>query len=370
MRKFKRRKNMKKKKILLALQGGGAHGAFTWGVLDRLLEEENLEVVAASGTSAGAVNATVLTYGLTIGNRQTAREKLDLFWRKNAESGMFSPFQPTWIDKMLSPGNMDFNPLYQSWGIITSVLSPYQLNPFDFNPLKNILNETIDFEKVRNSQKLKLYLSATNVRTSQIKVFDTDEITVDTVLASACLPQIFKAVEINGEHYWDGGYVGNPALFPLLWEHDCNDLMVVQTAPTNYPKLSTNAHDIVDRATDIGFNASLMREIRVIHSLNRLVDNGFDYDGQLEKVNIHFINTGNGLNDLNGSSKLNVSWDYLIYLRDFGRKNADYWIKENYDKIGVKSTFDVEKYFGSDSPEALALKFPSRKKVRPFDGFF
>ncbi|MGG1397444.1 patatin-like phospholipase family protein [Bacillus salipaludis] len=361
---------MEKKKILLALQGGGAHGAFTWGVLDRLLEEENLEIAAVSGTSAGAVNATVLAYGLTIGNRQTAREKLDLFWRKNAEAGMFSPLQPTWFDRMVSPGNMDFNPLYQTWGIITSFLSPYQLNPFDFNPLKDTLNEMIDFEKVRNNQKIKLFLSATNVRTSQVKVFDTDEITVDTVLASACLPQVFKAVEIDGEHYWDGGYVGNPALYPLLWDHDCNDLMVVQINPTNYPKLPTTAHDIVDRATDIGFNASLMREIRFINGLNRLVDHGFDYDGELEKVYIHFINTGEGLNHLNGSSKLNVSWDYLTYLRDFGRKNADSWIKENYDKIGVESTFDVEKFFGSDSPEAQTIILPGRKKARPFDCFF
>ena len=360
---------MKKKKILLALQGGGAYGAFTWGVLDRLLEEENLEVVAVSGTSAGAVNASLLAYGLTIGNRQTAREKLGLFWRKIAEWGMFSLFQPTWLDKMVSRGNMDFNPFYQSWGMISSFLSPYQLNPFDINPLKNILNETIDFEKVCSNQKIKLFLSATNVRTSQLRVFDTHEITVNTVLASACVPQIYKAVEINGEHFWDGGYVGNPSLFPLLWEHDCNDLMVVQIEPTNYPKLPTNAHDIVDRAYDISFNTSLMREIRVINSLNRLVDHGFDYDGQLEKVNIHFINTGEDLNNLDGSGKLNVSWDYLTYLRDFGQKNADSWIKENYDNIGVKSTFDVEKYFGSDSPEAL-VKFPGRKKVRPFDCFF
>ncbi|MCQ6281643.1 patatin-like phospholipase family protein [Bacillus sp. EB600] len=360
---------MEKKKILLALQGGGAYGAFTWGVLDRLLEEENLEVVAVSGTSAGAVNASLLAYGLTIGNRETAREKLGLFWRKISEWGMFSLFQPTWLDKIVSRGNMDFNPFYQSWGTISSFLSPYQLNPFDINPLKNILNETIDFEKIRNNQEIKLFLSATNVRTSQLRVFDTHEVTVDTVLASACVPQIYRAVEINGEHYWDGGYVGNPSLFPLLWEHDCNDLMVVQIEPTNYPKLPTNAHEILDRAYDISFNTSLMREIRVINSLNKLVDHGFDYHGQLEKVNIHFINTVEGLNNLDGSSKLNVSWDFLIYLRDFGRKNADLWIKENYDKIGVKSTFDVEKFFGSDSPEAL-VKFPGRQKVRPFDCFF
>jgi NTE family protein len=360
---------MKKKKILLALQGGGAYGAFTWGVLDRLLDEENLEVVAISGTSAGAVNATLLADGLTNGDGQTAQEKLGLFWRKIAEWGMFSPLQPTWLDKMLSPGNMDFNPLLDSLGMLTLFLSPYQLNPLDFNPFKNLLNETIDFEKVRTNQKIKLFLSATNVRTSQLKVFETHEITVDTVLASACVPQIFKAVEINGEYYWDGGYVGNPSLFPLLWEHDCNDLLVVQIDPTTNPKLPTNTYDISDRANDISFNASLMRELRVIDSLNKLVDHGFDYDGQLEKVNLHLINTGEALNNLDGSSKMNVSWDYLIYLRDLGRKNADSWIEENYDKIGVQSTLDVEKLFGSDTPESLA-KFPSRKKVRPFDCFF
>jgi NTE family protein len=359
---------MNKKKILLALQGGGAHGAFTWGVLDRLLEEKDLEVAAISGTSAGAVNAALLLYGLTIGDNQTAREILYLFWRKNSEAGMFSPLQPTMLDQIFSPGNLDFNPFYESWGIITSFLSPYQLNPFDINPLKDTLNETIDFEKVRCNQKVKLFLSATNVRTSQLKVFETHEITVDTVLASACLPQIFKAVEINGEYFWDGGYVGNPALFPLLWEHDCNDLMIVQTNSTNYSKLPTKAHDITDRATDIGFNASLMREVRVIHSLNKLVDNGFDYDGQLEKVNIHVINPGHGLNNLNGSSKLNISWDYLVTLRDFGRNRADTWIKKNYEMIGVKSTFNVEENFGSDSQQTT--EFCKSKKTRPFDCFF
>lgn len=359
---------MNKKKILLALQGGGAHGAFTWGVLDRLLEEKDLEIAAISGTSAGAVNATVLLYGLTIGDSQTAREMLDLFWRKNSESGMFSPFQPTWLDKMLSPGNIDFNPIYESWGTITSFLSPYQLNPLGFNPLKDTLNEIIDFEKVRCNQKAKLFLSATNIRTSQLKVFETHEITVDAVLASACLPQIFKAVEINGEYYWDGGYVGNPALFPLLWEHDCNDVMIVQIDSTNYTELPTKAHDITDRATNIGFNASLMREIRVIDSLNKLVDNGFDYDGQLEKVNLHVINTGDRLNDLNGSSKLNVSWDYLIYLRDLGRNKAAAWIKENYDMIGIKSTFNVEESFGSDAHHSTKLL--NSKETRPFDCFF
>ncbi len=359
---------MNKKRVLLALQGGGAHGAFTWGVLDRLLEEKDLEVVAVSGTSAGAVNATVLTYGLTLGDSQTAREMLHRFWRKNSESGMFSPFQPTWLDKMLSPGNMNYNPIYESWGIITSFLSPYQLNPFDFNPLKNTLSEVIDFEMVRNNQKVRLFLSATNVRTSQVKVFETPEITVDTVLASACLPQIFKAIEINGEHYWDGGYVGNPSIFPLLWDHDCDDLMVVQIDSTNYPSLPTKPHEITDRATDIGFNSSLMREIRVIDSLNRLIDNGFDYDGQLEKINIHLISTGDGLNDLNGSSKLNVSWDYLTYLRDLGHNKADEWVKENYGMIGVKSTLDVEKEFGSDNRQTKMLL--KNKKIRPFDSFF
>jgi NTE family protein len=336
---------MKKKKLNLALQGGGAHGAFTWGVLDRLLEERDLEIVGVSGTSAGAVNAACMIYGLTQGGNESAREVLFEFWRKNSESHQFSPLQPTIIDKMTSKGNVSFNPFFWIFSMISKSLSPYQWNPLMKNPLKKLLLDIIDFDAIQNERKHKLFLTATNIRTSKVKIFHNAEITADAVCASACLPHMFQAVEIDGEFYWDGGYIGNPAMFPLFEQTQCTDLMLIQIDSIDYNKVPTQMSEIVDRATDISFNSSLMREMRAISFVTNIIDKGFDDDGRLIKTNIHYISTGDLMNHYNGSSKLNVDWDWLSYLMENGRGKAEAWIRENYNKIGKGSSCDVNCIF-------------------------
>jgi NTE family protein len=336
---------MKKKKLNLALQGGGAHGAFTWGVLDRLLEETDLEIVGVSGTSAGAVNGACLIYGLTQGGNGAARDVLSEFWRKNSESQQYSPLQPTVLDKMVSNGNIVFNPFFLFFSMISKSLSPYQWNPLMKNPLRDLLLDVIDFDAIQKERRRKLFLTATNIRTSKVKIFHNPEITVDAVCASACLPHLFQAVEIDGDFYWDGGYIGNPAMFPLFEQTQCTDLMLIQIDNIDYNKAPTKMSEIIDRATDISFNSSLMREMRAIDFVTKIIEKGFDDDGRLIKTNIHYISTGDLMNHYSGSSKLNVDWDWLIFLRDNGRSKADEWIRENYEKIGKRSSCDINCIF-------------------------
>jgi NTE family protein len=336
---------MKKRKLNLALQGGGAHGAFTWGVLDRLLEEKDLEIVGVSGTSAGAVNGACLIYGLTQGGNEAARGVLSEFWRKNSESQQNSPLQPTILDKMLSNGNIDFNPFFLFFSMISKSFSPYQWNPLMKNHLKELLLDVIDFDAIQKERKHKLFLTATNIRTSKVKIFHNPEITVDAVCASACLPHLFQAVEIEGEFYWDGGYIGNPAMFPLFEQTQCTDLMLIQIDNIDYNKVPTKMSEIIDRATDISFNSSLMREMRAIDFVTKIIEKGFDDDGRLIKTNIHYISTGDLMNHYSGSSKANVDWDWLCYLRENGRTKADAWIREHYEKIGKRSSCDINCIF-------------------------
>lgn len=333
-----------KKRINLALQGGGAHGAFTWGVLDRLLEEKNLEITGVSGTSAGGVNGTLLVYGLLTGGPDKARDLLNQFWHNNSMMSLFSPLQPTPLDRMLSKGNMDYNPFYKFFRQLSSVLTPEQINPMKYNPISDLMNNLVDFDVIRKNDKIKLFLSAVNVKTSKIKVFDNSQICTEAVLASACLPYVFPTIEIEGEHYWDGGYIGNPALFPLFQNTDCSDLLVVQIDSTHYDKIPATAGEIIDRATVLGFNSSLMRELRAVNFVNEIIDKGFDDQGNLKKIHLHLVHTGDALLGLNSSSKMNTSWPFLTYLRDYGRSLAGEWIKKNYDRVGKETTFDVQSY--------------------------
>ncbi len=336
---------MGKKRLNLALQGGGAHGAFTWGVLDRLLEEKDLEIVGVSGTSAGAVNGACLIYGLIQGGNEAARGVLYEFWRKNSESQRFSAMQPTPIDKMMSRGNIEFNPFFRFYSMVSKFLSPYEWNPFMLNPLKDVLLELIRFDDIKRQERYKLFLTATNIRTSKVRIFPNAEITADAVCASACLPQLFQAVEIDGELYWDGGYIGNPAMFPLFEHTQCPDLMLIQIDNINYSKVPTKISEIMDRATDISFNSSLMREMRAICFVTNIIEKGFDDDGRLIKTNMHYISTGDLMNNYNGSSKLNVDWDWLTFLKENGRSKADEWARENYEKIGKQNSCDVNCIF-------------------------
>ena len=262
-----------RKNITLALQGGGAHGAFTWGVLDRLLEDDRLVIEGISGTSAGAMNGAVVVAGMAAGGPDAARTLLARFWEHIAESGRFSIFQPSIFDRMMgSSANLDFSPLYQGFDLMTRMLSPYQLNPSGDNPLRKTLNEMIDFEKVREGEGVKLFISTTNVRTGKIRVFRNHELTADVLLASACLPQLFQAVEVDGEHYWDGGFMGNPAMFPLIYNCRASDILLIEINPIRIEELPTTARGIADRMNSISFNATMMREMRTIAFVTRLLD--------------------------------------------------------------------------------------------------
>jgi len=332
---------MEKKRLNLAMQGGGAHGAFTWGVLDRLLEERDLEIVGVSGTSAGAVNGACLVSGLIRGGNEAARETLYEFWRKNSESQVLSLMQPTMVDKMFSRGNIEFNPFYQVFSLVSKYLSPYEFNPLMINPLKDLLVELIDFAAIQKEERHKLFLTATNIRTSKVKIFSNAEITADAVCASCCLPQLFQAIEIDGDLYWDGGYIGNPAMFPLFQHTQCTDLLLIQIDSINYSKIPQKIAEIMDRATDISFNSSLMREMRAVCFVTDIIDKGFTDNGRLVKTNMHYIGTGDLMNDYNGSSKMNVDWDWLSYLRENGRNRAEAWVREHYGKVGKEDSCDV-----------------------------
>jgi NTE family protein len=333
------------KHLAVALQGGGSHGAFTWGVLDRLLEEENLVLDGFCGTSAGAMNATVLAYGLMLGGKEKARELLHTFWSKISESSRFSMLQPTWLDKMNSEGNMDYSPGFLYFELLSMIASPFQFNPMDYNPLRDVLLEVVDFEKLKSCKETKLFVCATNVRTGRAKVFDLANISVDAVLASGCLPFLFKTVTIDGEDYWDGGYMGNPPMFPLIDGTTSNDIMIVQINPINIQESPTETAAIKDRVNEITFNTPLMLEMRKVAFIDRLLDQGINPDGKFRRIYIHQINPERDIADYNVSSKLNATWDFIDHLFRLGRKYADEWLEINYDSIGLRSTCNIKETF-------------------------
>jgi len=331
-------------KLALAFQGGGAHGAFTWGVMDRLLEED-IEIGGLCGTSAGAMNATMVAYGLQIGGPQGAKDMMRKFWTKISEAGKNSPLQPTPLDDSMHPGDMDFSPGYKYFNLMSLLYSPYELNPLNINPLRDILNELIDFDRLRDCDKTKLFLCATNISNCRVKVFHLPEITVDAVLASACIPRLFQAVVIDEVPYWDGGFIGNPPLFPLIEETDCNDILLVKLNPVFLDEVPKTAADIEDRMNEVSFNASLMWEMRYIHFKNKLVKMGIDEGGRLHEVYLHAISADEALGHLGYSSKLNTTWKFLETLHQLGRRYADMWIKENLEHVGHKTTYDIVKNF-------------------------
>lgn len=333
------------KKVGLALQGGGAHGAFTWGVLDRLLEVEEIVAEGICGTSAGAVNAVAVAYGLHKGGPEYAKEILEKLWKRVSVSGsMF--LKPSVWDKYLGGGDLYNSPGYLFYNAISQVLSPYHLNPFNYNPLKEILNELIDFRELQLYNKKRLFICATNVKTNRARIFRNDEITVDTVLASTCLPFIFQAVEIDGEHYWDGGYMGNPPISPLIENTQVHDIVLVKINSINIKDVPKTARDIADRVNEISFNSSLINEMKMIQFHNELVRAGVKLNGKEHReIFVHSISAFSALGHLSYSSKMNTSWDFLCKLRDMGRDYADKWLESDFELVGVRSSFDVEKHF-------------------------
>jgi NTE family protein len=332
------------KTINLALQGGGAHGAFGWGVMDKFLEDGRIEIEGVSGTSAGSMNAVVYAYGKLKGN-DSARQALYDFWKAISDAG-----QKFAIPKMpWDLGVHKDNPLQDLMKSLMSVISPYQSNPLNWNPLREVLERHVDFEELdRNQGATKLFICATNVRTGKVKIFHTPEVTADAVMASACLPQLFQAVEINGEHYWDGGYMGNPVLYPLFYYTDSRDVVILHINPIERPGPPKSAADIANRLNEITFNSSLIKELRAVYFVQKLLDDGWikdEFRDKLKYVLIHSVRADNALSDMSASSKMSSDWKFLTMLRDRGRAVAAEWLEHNYEHLGVRSTVDLKKEF-------------------------
>jgi NTE family protein len=326
--------------IDLALQGGGSHGAFTWGVLDRLLEEPWLSIAAISGTSAGAMNAAVLADGWMKGGAEGARKTLDEYWRRISRAAAFSPLQRSWFDRIAGRWSLDTSPAYLAMDIMSRLLSPYDLNPLGLNPLRDILVESIDFELLSRSP-IKLFVTATKVRTGRGRIFRNGEITADVLLASACLPTMFKAIENDGEAYWDGGYAGNPTITPLVRESEARDIILVQINPTDRPDPPRSAADILNRLNEVSFNSALAKELRMIALLRQVADPGKGEGARWAEMRAHRVHS-DLLASLGASSKLNAEWDFVTMLKEEGRRAAGEFLAANADDLGKRSTADLD----------------------------
>jgi NTE family protein len=324
----------------LALQGGGAHGAFTWGVLNRLLEEPWLRIDGISGTSAGAMNAAVLADGHAAGRADGARAALDSFWNSVSRAALLSPLRRTPLDLLLGRWTLDHSPAFVAMDLASRLFSPYDLGPSGFNPLRDILAEHIDFERLAQAP-VKVFVTATNVRTGRGHVFRNSAITPDVLLASACLPTLFQAIEIDGEPYWDGGYSGNPTITPLVRECTSRDTILVQINPVERPGTPRTARDILNRLNEVSFNAVLLKELRMIALLRQVADPG-DCEGALwASMRIHRVASG-AMADLGYSSKLNAEWDFLCLLRDEGRRSAEAFLAAHGQDLGRRSSLDLD----------------------------
>src|SRR5271168_2971065 len=309
----------------LALQGGGSHGAFTWGVLDRLLEEPWLEIDGISGTSAGAMNAAVMVHGHQKGGAAGAREALETFWRRVSDAARFSPFQRGPLDVILGRWTLDSSPIYVAMDLMSRLVSPYDLNPMGKNPLREILAETINFERLARAPT-KLFITATNVRTGRGHVFKNNAVTPDVLLASACLPTMFQAVEIDGEPYWDGGYSGNPTITPLIRECKSQDTILVQINPVERESSPRSAPEILNRLNEVSFNAVLLKELRMIALLRQIADPGNSEGALWAGMRIHRV-ASDMLTDLGASSKLNAEWEFFSLLHEEGRRAAQAFLE-------------------------------------------
>lgn len=363
-----------KKKVTIALQGGGAHGAFAWGVMDKLLEDGRFDIMAVSGTSAGGMNAASIIQGLIKGNEETARATLRDYWRSMhemakkispyAKQSFFSdevideqiknytrPLNTLW-EKMFpffpSPFesekafNLNQKPAFQFMETLSSLFSPYDLNPANMNPFLEFITEFFDFEAIRKSTERKIFLGTTHVKTGKIKIFSNKDMSPNVLMASACLPFLFQAVCIDGEHYWDGGFIANPAIYPLMGSTDAKDIIIVQLTRTNCDEIPTSRHQINDRLKEITYNGCLVREMRAIYFITKLIDDGVINEGAMTRYNMHLIKNEAVFKNLNLSSALNTDWDFLMMLFESGRKTAERWIKKNYDKVNVKTPLDPE----------------------------
>ncbi|MEO8011739.1 MAG: patatin-like phospholipase family protein [Dokdonella sp.] len=337
--------------INLALQGGGSHGAFTWGVLDRLLEDGRVRFDGICGTSAGAMNAVLVGHGLMHGGHDGARASLENFWERVAKLGaMLNPIAAmSGSNPLINAGT---NPLLatQQWMMesFTRTFSPYQFNPLNVNPLRDLLAACVDFKALQRCDEVKLFLCATNVRSGKARIFNNAAISIDAVMASACLPHMFQAVEIDGEHYWDGGYMGNPVLFPLFYETDTRDVVIVMVNQIRRDEVPKSPAEIADRVAEISFNSSLMREMRAVEFVGRQLSEGWlkpEYAQRMRHILVHLIRADALMAEMSAATKISTDLRFLTGLRDRGRASASEWLDAHHDAIGEHSTVDLRKEF-------------------------
>jgi NTE family protein len=333
------------KRINLALQGGGAHGAFTCGVLEHLLGDERLIVEGVSGTSSGAVNAVMFADGMARGGRAEAQKRLSDFWRAVSSTGDLLPAQRAVVERLLSFTPLEGSPMQAWFDIMSRYFSPYDFNPLNINPLKDLFERFVDFKAVQTFNGLQVFISATNVQTGRVRIFPREKITADAVMASACLPELFHAVEIDGVPYWDGGYLGNPVIFPFFGTTESEDVLVVQINPLIRQKTPTSAGEIMNRLNEITFNSPLIAEYRAMEFVARLIDQGRlprgTGPGQYRRINVHRIALDRFGKELDASSKLTTDYDFFEVLRVNGKRAARRFLDDHFDDIGVKSTVDL-----------------------------
>ena len=335
--------------ISLALQGGGAHGAFQWGVLDRLLEDDRLDIRAVTSASAGAMNAAALVSGLEAGGADGARRQLDILWREVNQSGGRNVFGDSSIwSQALTPGWLKDTGLWRTGENLALSMSPYQFNPFNLNPLKRVLDTAVDFEAVRASS-IAMFVSATSVKEGRAHLFKTAEITPEVLLASSCLPHLFQAVEIDGESYWDGGYLANPPLWPLFYADTPDDVLLLTLNPFERPETPRAAGEIMDRLNEIAFSAPLAAELRAVAFVQELVEKDRltpEARGHYRHIRMHAIEADGWIDDLSMGSKSNTEWTFLNDLRSRGRAAAEEWLKSCFPDVGVRSSVDLQSRFG------------------------
>jgi NTE family protein len=333
------------KKINLALQGGGAHGAFTWGVLDSLLADPRIAIEGISGASAGAINAVMLADGLIHGGPQEARKRLAALWRAISSNGDLPALQRTVTDRLLSFVPYDSSPAQAWFDTLSRFWSPYDFNPLNINPLKSLIERFVDFEALRASEDLKLFVTATNVFTGRLRIFPRHKITAEAVMASACLPLVFQAVEIDGIPYWDGGYMGNPAIFPFFRTTDTDDVLIVAINPLERRLTPRTQNEIMNRINEITFNSSLIAEYRAIDFVTRLIDQGRlargKGEGEYRRINVHRVALDSAFKELTADTKLDSDFAFFELLRNGGQRAGADFLAKHFDDIGVRSTVDL-----------------------------
>ncbi len=333
------------KKIAIGLQGGGSHGAFSWGVLDAILEDERIDIVGISGTSAGGMNAAALLQGFNKNGRKGAREELRRFWKMVNTRSSNMPLQPNLFQNMMGNYSLRGSPAYAWMNMLRDFYSPYEINPLNVNPLKNLVQDFFDFDTLHKPSKIKIFLCATHVKSGKLHIFKGKDLTEKALLATSCLPSLFQAVEVDGEFYWDGGYVGNPAIHPLIYGCATNDIAVIQLTQAYRDKLPVTADAILDRHREITYNACLMHEMRAIHLLSNLVEKGSITDKSIKKLNMHVIRNKDLFEELDLSTALNTDWKFMEHLFEAGYSSGKQWIEQHYDDIGVKSSARLEEDF-------------------------